>query len=626
MFAKKSIMLLGVLILLSLLLAGCSAIRASAGRTGASPIGTPTLAVTSTETPTPTITPTETLTPTATPTETPTPTLTPTPTPTLIAAPAIRIVYPAYGTQVASGQQIPIQAIATAGAGVARVDLWVDGAFYASVPNPNPGMDIMSASIVWSSTAPGNHALAVFAYDNQGQVGLPASIVVVVTASSVAPTVWFSQPYAPTGRIVLQVGDTVTLEYWATDSTGITRMKLWVDGQIYTTNDNPGNATIMHVQTTWSSDTIGDHTLFVRAYDTQGHYSDSAPLDIGLTDRNPPDVSIDSPANGAQLPAGQTVPVVVTAGDSKGITHLELWVDNALYTTWNSASPVGETPVHVSLAWQNPAQGSHTLYVIADDSVGNSTQTPTITMNIVAQPQPTATAIPGPPLSVNPVASPTDLLYQTVGGFTAPGVNVYVNGPAGDFYERSNAAGYFAIKINLLPDTTNHIIVIAAYDNPAASVTETQTDFNGNPLNIVDVFVPTPTPTPIPPTPTLTSTPTPTPTSIPVTPTPTPIPPTPTPTPVPVTPTPTPTPVPVTPTPTPIPPTPTPTPVPVTPTPTPIPPTRTPTSTSIPPTPTPVPPTPIPPTLTPTPTPTLMPTPTSTPTREPRPRPTPRRR
>jgi hypothetical protein len=606
MFTKKSIALLSVLTL-ALLLTACSAASAKIGPTPESPIETPTLAITSTETPTPTMTPTETPTPTMTPTETPTPTMTPTPTPTPtstpIAVPSIRIVYPTTGTQVAAGQQIAIQSIATAGIGVARVDLWADGALYASVPNPRPGWYVMSTSMVWNSTTAGNHTLTVFAYDDQGQVSAPASVVVTVTASSSAPTVWFSQPYAPTGRIVLQVGDTVSLEYWATDSNGITRMELWADGQIYATDDNPGNTTIMQVQTTWSSDTIGDHTLFVRAYDTLQQYSDSGQLIIGLADRNPPDVSIDSPANGVQLPAGQTVPVVVTAGDSKGITHLELWVDNLLYTTWNSANPIGETPIHLSLAWQHPSQGSHTLYVIADDSVGYSTQTPTITVDIVAPPQPTPTTMPGPPLSVNPVTSPTSLLYQTISGQTAPEVNVYVASEAGRFYERADATGYFAITINLLPQTVNHIIVTAAYDNPAANVTETQTDVYGNPLVIVQVLAPTPitpTPTPVPPTPT-------------------PVPPTRTPTPTPVPPTPTPispTPTPVPPTPTPIPPTWTPTPIP--PTPTPVPPTPTP----IPPTPTPVPPTPTP--VPPTPTPTPIPTPTRIlprPTRGPRPTP-----
>jgi hypothetical protein len=179
---------------------------------------------------------------------------------------------------------------------------------------------------------------------------------------------------------------------------------------------------------------------------------------------------------------------------------VELWVDNLIYAIWNSSVPQGETPVHLSLAWQQPSQGSHTLYVIATDSVGQSTQTPSITVNITAPPQPTPTTIPGPRLTVNPVISPTDLSYQTITGQTDPNVNVTIVGEAGRFYERSNAEGTFAITINLASQRVNHLIVSAAYDNPAAAVTETQTDVNGNPLAITQV--PSPTPMPVPPTPT----------------------------------------------------------------------------------------------------------------------------
>ena len=605
MFTKKSITLLSVLTLLALLLAACSGASAKAVPTPSqSPIETPT----ESPTPTPTVTATATLTPTPTATETLTPTSTPTltatPTPQPVAAPSIRIVYPTSGTQVAAGQQVAIQSVATGGIGIAHIDLWADGAFYASVPNPNPHWNVMSASMVWSSTTLGNHTLTVLAYDDQGRRSVPASLMVTVTASSSAPTVWISRPYAPTGRIVLQVGDTVLLDYWATDSVGVTRMELWVDGQLYATNTNPGQTTVMQAQTTWSSGTIGDHTLFVRAYDTQQKYSDSSPLIIGLADRNPPNVTMDFPVNGEQLPARETASVVVSANDSKGITHVELWVDNLLYTTWNSASPVGESSVHLSLAWQQPRPGSHTLYVIADDSVGLTSQTPTITANVAVPPRPTPITRPGPRLMVNPVTSPTDLLYQTITGETGPRANVYVTSEGGQFYTLASANGTFAVTINLAPQTVNHLIVTATFDNPGASVTETQTDINGAPLNIAQVTAPTtlpPTSTPVPPTPT------------PVPPTPTPVPPTPTPVP--------PTPTPIPPTSTPVPPTsvpPTPTSVP--PTPTPLPPTPTlvpPTPTPVPPTPTPVPPTPTP--VPPTPTP-VPPTPTRVPTRPPRPR------
>lgn len=277
----------------------------------------------------------------------------------------------------------------------------------------------------------------------------------------------------------------------------------------------------------------------MRAYDTDQQYSDSAPLIIGVADRNPPDVSIDSPADGAQIISAPAAPVVVSAGDSKGITRVELWVDNLMYTEWNSSVSVGKTPVHLTLAWQEPTLGSHTLYVEASDSVGLSTSTPAITVDIVPPQQPTSTPLPGPRLRVNPATSPTDQLHQTITGQTNPNVNIYVVSEAGRFYERSGAAGNFAISVNLVPNAVNHLIVSAAFNDPAASITETRTDLNGHLLNIRQV----PAPTPVPPTPT----PVP-PTQTPIPPTPTPLPPTPTSTPVPPTSTPSATPVPATPT------------------------------------------------------------------------------
>jgi hypothetical protein len=494
---------------------------------------------------------------------------------------------------VTVGQQIAIQSIARAGAGIARVDLWVDGVLYSSVPNPNSGSYVMSPSQLWSPSMAGNHTLVVLAYDLLGRVSAPASVLVTAVGAPTPPMVWFSQPYAPTGRIVVQADDNVLLEYSATDSAGVTRMELWVDGQIYAADTNPGNTTTMQVQHNWSSQTVGDHTFYVRAYDTQGLYTDSSTLDIGVADRNPPSVSITSPANGAQFPVNQTVPVAVSAGDSKGITHVELWVDSLLYTTWNSASSVGESSVQLNFAWQRPLRGSHTLYVIADDSVGLTMQTPSITVNITPPLRPPFTPSPGPHLAVNPVTSPTNLLYQTITGRTDPNVNVYINDRAGRFRGRSGADGTFAIMVRLEPQVTNRLVVGATFDHPGSTVTETQVDINGNPLNIVQVPAPTVTPT--------------------ITPSPTPVPPrptaTPSATPTPVSPTPTSTPslTPVLPRPTA---TPSATPIPLTP-----PPTSTPSAT------------PVPPTHTATPSPTLVPpTPVATPSATPVPRRTPQRR
>ncbi len=571
MSSRKVILVLSALMLIGLLgIVYSRAVRAREGElptVGPSVLATPiaasistlTATATLTSTPTSTATPTSTLTPTATPTSTSTPTPTATYTPQPPASPVVKIAYPGSGISVAAGQQVAVQSTTVAEAGVARVELWADGVLYASTPNPRTGWWVLYATQTWSSTVLGNHTLVLRGYDILGQVSADAVTTVNVVSPPAKPAVWFTQPTAPNGRIVVQSGDNVLLDYTANDDVGVTRLELWADGQIFAVDTSSGQSSVMQAQHSWSSTTLGDHTLFVRAYDTQQQYSDSASLIIGVADRDPPNVSLNSPANGAQIPVAGSVPVTISANDSKGITHVELWVDNLLYLTWISPSPVGESATSLSLDWQRPSVGNHTLYVVASDSVGLSTTTPQIAVNVVARPRPTF--VPGPHLAVNPVASPSSLLFQTITGQSDPNVNIFIASEAGRISGRSNSAGAFAITINLIPQTVNHLVVRAAYNDRGATVTETRTDVNGSPLDIQQVLAPTTTPvlptptfTPVPPTPTFTPLP-PSPTFTPVPPTPTftPLPPLPTFTPLP--PSPTFTPVPSTSTP--VPPTPT---------------------------------------------------------------------
>ncbi len=122
---------------------------------------------------------------------------------------------------------------------------------------------------------------------------------------------------------------------------------------------------------------------------------------------SPPAASITVPPNGAVLPAGQAVPVDITASDASGVTHVEVWIDGLLYASWNSTNPAGETQVMVHFAWQNPAAGSHAMYAVAFNKSGASTQTATIQVTVTAS---TATRSP----SATPVPSQTPTPTSTL--------------------------------------------------------------------------------------------------------------------------------------------------------------------------------------------------------------------
>jgi len=335
------------------------------------------------------------------------------------AAPVVSLAYPPDGLSVPAGQAVIIQATASGSVGLAHMDILVDGTLYYSVINLQYGTTSMSISRSWTASTAGAHTITVLVYDNLRQVS-PAATANIQVTSPVTISAWIAMPNAPSGQVVYQAGDIIPLSYWGSAANGVSRLELWVDAQLVSSNTNASSSTTMNVQQNWSSNAIGQHTMFVRVYDTKNQTADSPALLIGLTDRNPPSVTLVSPANGAQVALGQVVQVAAAASDSKGVTTIQLWADNALYTAWNSASAVGQSSVTTNLAWTATAAGSHSLYLIAKDSVGLTSTSAVIVLNVPAPstatssptaPPPTDTATPpptaSPTLTPPPSATPT---------------------------------------------------------------------------------------------------------------------------------------------------------------------------------------------------------------------------
>jgi hypothetical protein len=318
----------------------------------------------------------------------------------------VSLTAPIAGQSLPAGQPVTITATASGAAALARVEIDVDGVFYLNVANPQPGATSMQVNQTWTSNAAGQHSLSLTAYD----VFNTASPAFTISIQLTAPATLSAGFTSPGGNAVYQEGDSITLAYFGQAIYGVSRLELWVDGALLSTNADASNSTTFNLQQSWSSTVIGEHSLFVRVYDTRNQSADSATLTIGLTDRNPPAVTLASPANGAHLAAGQTVQVAATASDSKGIVSIQLWVDNVLVTTWTSGSSSGQSPVNTNLAWPSPGLGNHSLYLVAKDSVGLTTNSAVVIVTIdpaaTATPTPTATK-PTPTHTATHTATPT---------------------------------------------------------------------------------------------------------------------------------------------------------------------------------------------------------------------------
>jgi hypothetical protein len=438
----------------------------------------------------------------------PVPTPTATERPSASNPPTIQVLAPAAYSTFVTGQQVTVQSVAADSSGVGQIQLLVDNVLVQTTPG-SAGQQILQANQQWQATTPGSHVLTVIATDLSGNSSQPASVVVNVISNDNGPQV---QIVEPSGTVVIQAGQEQTIQSTATSGIGITRIELWVDGQFYTSTDsgNAGGQSPFNVSQQWSSTAVGEHTFFVRAYDVSGRWTDSGNITIGVTDTNPPQVSVSISAS--TVAASEQVLVHTTASDSKGITEIALWVDNAQVAVTRSDSPVGQSSMQTDQAWQADQAGQHTLFIVARDSVGKSTQSDTMTITVLLAntPTPVPTATPAPTSTPAPTETPVPTATSMPTATPAP-----TNTPTPVPTALPTATGTATAtppQTNMPTPTPAPTNTPAPTESPAP--TETSMPTATPPQTNMPTATPAPTNTPAPtetPVPTATSMPTPTP-------------------------------------------------------------------------------------------------------------------
>jgi len=105
-------------------------------------------------------------------------------------APSITITSPASGSTVAVGEEVQIVSTAAAEAGVARVDLSINGQVVRADSPPSGNPTTFSVSQPWTPAVEGQATVSVVVYDTDGTPSEPAAITLEVAAGAadVGPT------------------------------------------------------------------------------------------------------------------------------------------------------------------------------------------------------------------------------------------------------------------------------------------------------------------------------------------------------------------------------------------------------------------------------------------------------
>lgn len=173
--------------------------------------------------------------------------------------PSVSITSPQDGSTVSGS--ITVSASATDDVGVERVELYIDGALFAtSTTEPY--------RFYWDTkdVPDGYHELSAMAYDTSGNVGYSNPVTVYVSNSSPEDTI------APDVSITLPadgayISNRVTIKALASDNVGVSRMELYIDGVLKVVKSKSS------MTWRWNARKAskGEHVISAKAYDEAGN-------------------------------------------------------------------------------------------------------------------------------------------------------------------------------------------------------------------------------------------------------------------------------------------------------------------------------------------------------------------
>lgn len=305
----------------------------------------------------------------------------------------------------------------------------------------------MAASVSYTlSSGDGSKSLSVQYRASTGNT-VTIALASPVILDTVPPTVSISNPAA--GSFLSKA---ISIDAGASDTSGIQQVDFYVDNTLKTSDTTSPYSYAWDV----TAETDGDHVIKVVATDKAGRTN--AIQETVTKGVPPPDVTgpvisefkLGSTAiiDGAVL--AQSGSLTLSASDPSGVASTEFGLD-------------GVKLASASLDLYGIADGAHTVYAKATDSVGNTT-TSTYNVTVALAAPATAPSITSPTNGLQ-----TSQAQQTVAGSAAlqTQVQVYINGVSSGAAVAVDSSGKFAAPVTLV--SGSNAITVAAVNRGGSS-------------------------------------------------------------------------------------------------------------------------------------------------------------
>jgi len=270
-------------------------------------------------------------------------------------APTVSLVSPVNGSTVSG--TLTVMANASDNVGVSRVEIYSNGTLlFAGNQAPYAG------SWNTASLANGSYTLIAKAYDNVGNVGQSANVLVTVsnsTPDTTAPSVSITSPVNNA-----TISGTVSVAAGASDNVGVSKVEFYLNGSLQATS----TASPFTFNLNTLSFANGSYVLAAKAYDAAGNIGTSTSVAV-LVSNPVPDTTkpvvtaFTMPSTAASLSVDITS---LTATDAVGVTGY-LVTETSTIPSAGTAGWTATAPAKFTFS----AAGSKTAYAWAKDAAGN---------------------------------------------------------------------------------------------------------------------------------------------------------------------------------------------------------------------------------------------------------------
>ena len=196
-----------------------------------------------------------------------------------------------------------------------------------------------------------------------------ATLSAPLTTQRASPALPLVQLTSPVSNTQISVNQTFNVVIYAAADSGITRIEVTDDGATVRVENAPVPAQVFSAIIPWTPTQIGNHVLRAVAYDTNNRASapDDALVAVTTDTRKPTSIIV-YPIGIPQVEFGSALQIYGVATDEVGVTQVDLWVDNQIYTYLAASNANGQAAFPFVFSWLALTPGTHNFFVRAHDN------------------------------------------------------------------------------------------------------------------------------------------------------------------------------------------------------------------------------------------------------------------